>query len=220
MTLQAIQFQYGLEFLRLIFWICTARYHDRRSVCQHEPVNPTRLPAAVGPRDVPREWAFIKQPNTDGDVNIRPTDQSCHHDVWNHLSHAIAQAASTPKLRNKECTNHQYMTKIFHFELKLGITTRYSSFSMEALKTQVEIRRMFISSSVKAATIFDQIIWRNWKSTRTRTTKKLRAFLISRRDWYWNIQMMLNFCENGHPVCRGSSALETKSFDKEMENCL
>ena len=49
-------------------------------------------------------------------------------------------------------TNHQYMTKIFHFwENKLGITPGYSTFSMEALKANVLIWRMFMSSSMKAA---------------------------------------------------------------------
>ena len=38
-------------------------------------------------------------------------------------------------------TNHQYITKIFHFiQKKLGIAAQYSTFSMEALKTNVLIR--------------------------------------------------------------------------------
>ena len=49
-------------------------------------------------------------------------------------------------------TNHQYMTKIFHFLQKnLEITASNSTFSMEALKTNVLIWRMFMSSSMKAA---------------------------------------------------------------------
>ena len=49
-------------------------------------------------------------------------------------------------------TNHQYMTKVFHFlQKKLGITAGYSTLSMEALKTNVLTCRMFMSSSMKAA---------------------------------------------------------------------
>ena len=49
-------------------------------------------------------------------------------------------------------TNHQYMTKVFHFLQKtFGISAGYSTYSMEALKTNVLIRIMFMSSSMKAA---------------------------------------------------------------------
>ena len=49
-------------------------------------------------------------------------------------------------------TNHQYMTRVFHFlHKKLGITAGHSTFSMEALKTNVLIWGMFVSSSMKAA---------------------------------------------------------------------
>ena len=45
-----------------------------------------------------------------------------------------------------------YMTKVFHFlHKKLGITAGYSTFSMETFKTNVQIWRMFMSSSMKAA---------------------------------------------------------------------
>ena len=49
-------------------------------------------------------------------------------------------------------TNHQYMTKIFHFfQKKLGTTEGYSTISVDALKTNVLIWSMFMSSSMKAA---------------------------------------------------------------------
>ena len=49
-------------------------------------------------------------------------------------------------------TNHQYMTKVFHFlQKKFGITAGYSTFSMEALKTNLLIWWMFLSSSMKPA---------------------------------------------------------------------
>ena len=61
-------------------------------------------------------------------------------------------AASSPELRNTEYTNHQYMTKIFHFlQKKLGVTAGYSTFSIEAYKTNVLMCGMFMTSSMKAA---------------------------------------------------------------------
>ena len=62
--------------------------------------------------------------------------------------------AATPRteFQNMKYTNHQYMTKIFHFlQKKLGITASYSTFLMEASKTNVLMWRMFMSSSMKAA---------------------------------------------------------------------
>ena len=50
--------------------------------------------------------------------------------------------AATPRreFQNMRYTNHQYMTKIFqHLQRKLGITEGYSTFSMEALKTNALI---------------------------------------------------------------------------------
>ena len=49
-------------------------------------------------------------------------------------------------------TNHQYTTKVFHFlQKKFGFTAGYSTFALEALKTNVLISGMFMSSSIKAA---------------------------------------------------------------------
>ena len=65
----------------------------------------------------------------------------------------LAQSA-TPKteFQNMRYTNHQHRTKILQFlQKKLGITAAYSTFSMEALTTNVLIWRMFMSSSMKAA---------------------------------------------------------------------
>ena len=60
--------------------------------------------------------------------------------------------ASTPELRNKESTNHQYTSKIFQFlQKRWGLSASDASFSMQAYKTKVLIWRMFMSSSMKAA---------------------------------------------------------------------
>ena len=80
------------------------------------PHGPTPL---WGPGGVPREWAdvcgFIKPPNSDGEwqirghgafeinrdvLGIRPTDQSCHHEVWIHFSHANARLVYHYRTRN------------------------------------------------------------------------------------------------------------------------
>ena len=72
-----------------------------------------------GPGGVPGEWAdvcgFIKPPNTDSEwhirghgafeinrdvLGIRPTDQSCHHEVWIHLSHVNARLIDQNRTRN------------------------------------------------------------------------------------------------------------------------
>ena len=64
-------------------------------------------------------------------------------------------ATPRPEFQNMKYTNHQYMTRIFQFlQKKLGITASFSTFSMEALKTNVLIWGMFMSSSMKAATHF------------------------------------------------------------------
>ena len=61
---------------------------------------------------------------------------------------------ATPRshFQNIKHTNHQYMTSVFHLlQRKLGLTAGYSTLTMEALKTNVLIWGMFMSSSMKAA---------------------------------------------------------------------
>ena len=72
-----------------------------------------------GSKNVPAEWAdvrgFIEPPNTDNEwqirghgafeinrdiLGIRPTDQSCRHEVWIHLSHANARLVDQYRTRN------------------------------------------------------------------------------------------------------------------------
>ena len=62
--------------------------------------------------------------------------------------------AATPRteFQNMKYANHQYMTKVFHFlQKKFGFTAGFSTFALEALKTNVLISGMFMSSSMKAA---------------------------------------------------------------------
>ena len=70
-------------------------------------------------------------------------------------------ATPRPEFQNMKYTNRQHTTKtkIFQFlQNKLGITARYSTFSMEALKTKVLIWGLFMSSSITAAIHF----WANY----------------------------------------------------------
>ena len=61
------------------------------------------------------------------------------------------QRLQEQSLQNMKYTNHQYMTKVFHFlQKKLGITAGYSTFAHEAFKTNVLIWRMSMSSPMKA----------------------------------------------------------------------
>ena len=61
----------------------------------------------------------------------------------------VQGATPRPEVQHMKYTDHQYMTKMFQFlRKKSGITEAYS---MEALKTNVLIWSMFMSSSMKAA---------------------------------------------------------------------
>ena len=67
----------------------------------------------------------------------------------------VQTATPRTECQNMKFTNHQYMTKIFHFlQEKLGITEAYSTFSMAALKTNVLIWWMFMTWSMKAVIRF------------------------------------------------------------------
>ena len=93
---------------------------------------------------------FQKQLETAG----REEQLQTHSDERTHSTSNSTRrfVASTSELRNMEYTNHQYIGKIFQFlQKKLGMSASDSIFSMAAYKTSVLIRRMFMSSSVKAA---------------------------------------------------------------------
>ena len=70
----------------------------------------------------------------------------------NSSGQRVQGATPRSQFQNMKHTNHQYMTSVFHLlQKKLGITAGYSTFPMEALKTNVLIWCMFMSSSMKAA---------------------------------------------------------------------
>ena len=75
-------------------------------------------------------------------------EESCNSTTTQRL---VRAATPRTEFQNMKYTSHQHMTKIFHFLLKnLGITAGYPTFSVEALKTHVDMG-MFMSSSMKAA---------------------------------------------------------------------
>ena len=64
-------------------------------------------------------------------------------------------AACSPEFRNMEYTNHRYMDKISHNkERKLGMSAINETFSIDACITNVLTWRLFLASSMKAATHF------------------------------------------------------------------
>ena len=70
----------------------------------------------------------------------------------NSSGQPVQGATPRPEFQNMRYTNHSYMTKSFQFRRKkLGIITGYSTFTMEALKTNVLRWGMFMSTSMKAA---------------------------------------------------------------------
>ena len=64
----------------------------------------------------------------------------------------VLAVSTKTDFQNMQITKHQYTTKVFQYlQKKLGITTSYSTFAMEALKTNAFIWGSFMSSSMKAA---------------------------------------------------------------------
>ena len=89
----------------------------------------------------------------------------------------------------KVASNHQYMTKIFRFlPKKSGITAGYSTFSMEASKTKcVDMENVHVFFNESSPSSWTKLFGWILKSTRTRTSRKFRAYSISHRNWYLSI---------------------------------
>ena len=106
-------------------WRKKSGVDQQRDSTIEEPFANTNLPIPHGasplwgPGDVAGEWpdvcGFIKPPNTANEwhfrcpgafeinrevLGIRPTDQSCHHEVWIHLSHVNARLVDQYRSRN------------------------------------------------------------------------------------------------------------------------
>ena len=94
--------------------------------------------------------------------------------------------AATPRreFQNMRYTNHQYMTKIFqNLQRKLGITEGYSTFSMEALKTNVLIWRKFMSSSMKAAIHLGRNNLANLEVHKNTNFEEIQSFFSITQKW-------------------------------------
>ena len=64
----------------------------------------------------------------------------------------VRQVNTKKEFHIMRISTHQYLTKVFqHLQINLGITAGYSTFAMEAMKTNVLIWGLFMSSSMKAA---------------------------------------------------------------------
>ena len=135
-----------------------------------------------------------------------PVDPENVDEVHGQTSTRKHVQTATPRteFQNMKYTTHQYMTKVFQFlQKKLGITAEHSTFSMEALKTNVLMWRMSCLRQWKQPFILDRIIWRIWRSTRTRISRKFTAYSISHRNCYWSILkrlwMYIRFTALLHP---------------------
>ena len=116
---------------------------------------------------------------------VRRQENAKNSDSWKQCDQVEASTststrrflrAATPRteFQNMKYANHQYMTKFFHFlQKKLGITAGHSTFSMEALKTNVLMWWMFMSSSTKAAIHLGP--------------NYLANYAMSHRNWSWSI---------------------------------
>ena len=69
---------------------------------------------------------------------------------------------------------------------EVGNYSRIPTFSMEAWKTNVLTWERSCLRQWKQPFILDRIIWRTWRFTRTRTSRKFRAYSISHRNLYWS----------------------------------
>ena len=127
------------------------------------PVNPGNVDEGQGSQTSTRRLVrTILNPEVESSP-VRRQENAGSSDSWKQCDQEEASnstcarrlvRAATPRteVQNMKYTNHQYMAKIFHFlQKKLGIVEGYSTFSMEASKTNVLIWGIFMSSSMKAA---------------------------------------------------------------------
>ena len=164
------------------------------------PVDPVNADEGQGSQTRARKLVRTTQSPEVGKSQVRRQEKAQKSNPWKQDDREVSTYSTgtrklvrtaTPRteFQNMKYTNHQDMTKILQFfQKKMRITVRYSTHSMEASKTNMLI---WCESSClrqwKQPFILDQIIWRVWKSTRTRTSWKFRACSISQRNGYWSI---------------------------------
>ena len=128
------------------------------------PVNPENVDEGRGDHTSTRRPVRTTQNSVVERSQVRRQENAHNSDSWkqgdqeefsnSNITWRLVRAATpTAEFQNMRYTNHQCMTKIFHFLQKnLGFFfAGYSTFSMKVLKTNVLIWGMFMSSSMKAA---------------------------------------------------------------------
>ena len=108
--------------------------------------------------------------------------------------------AATPRtdFQNMKHTNHQYMTKNFQISQKnLGIQTKIFNILNGTINNKcVDMGNVHVFVNESSHPSLDRIIWRTWKSTRTRTSMKwdvlffgynffldTKGFLLDANNW-------------------------------------
>ena len=115
------------------------------------PVDPGNADEGQGSQTSTRKLVRTTQSPEVESSQVRSQEEAQHSNPWKQDDREVSSySTSTKKLvrtatprtefQNMKYTNLQYMTRIFHFlQKKLGITAGYSTFSMEASKTNALI---------------------------------------------------------------------------------
>ena len=171
------------------------------------PVNPGNVDEGQGDQTSARRLVRTTQSPDIECSQVRRQGNAQNSDSWKQADQEESSnstgarrlvRAATPRteFQNMKYTNHQHMTKVFHFLQKnLEITAGYSTCSMEASKTtcvEMENDHVFVIDSSHSS--LDRIIWRTWRSTRTRTSRKFGAHSTSHRIWCWSILKKFWMC--------------------------
>ena len=94
--------------------------------------------------------------------------------IFDLSSKELVRAVNTKtEVHNMKISNDQHLTEVFQsLHEKLGITTGYSTFAMETIETNVLRWDRSCLRQWKQPLILNQIMWRIWNYTRTRTSRK------------------------------------------------
>ena len=94
------------------------------------------------------------------------------------------RAVNTKKeFHNMRISSRQYLTKVFQcLQKKLAITTGYSTFATEAIKTNVLIWRSFMSPSIKAAIHLGPNYLENLEVNKSTNFDEIQSSFISHRN--------------------------------------
>ena len=143
-----------------------------------DPVNPGNAEEERGgdsssrkqernPSQDPIEYSQVRrQENTQ---NADPWQQEDREESLSSTStRKLVREVNTKKeFHDMRISNYQYLTKVFQsLQKKLGVTACRSTFAMEAIKTNVLIWRLFMSSSMKSSHSSSAKLYREFGSLR------------------------------------------------------